>query len=64
MDLSLIFKLAGVGVLLFIVDEILKICDKGNYAKGVNIVAIIIMLGLIVNEIASLLDEVKTIFMF
>ena len=64
MDLDLIFKLAGVGVLLFIVDELLGVCGKGNYAKVANIVGVVIMLGIVLSKIIDLFAEVKTMFMF
>ncbi|MGL5245012.1 stage III sporulation protein AC [Clostridium tarantellae] len=62
LDLSLIFKIAGVGILLVILDKVLSASGKNEYATLANIVGIVIILTMMISLIGRLFDSVKTMF--
>lgn len=63
LDVSLIFKIAGVGIVLLIMDKILENNGKKDIATLVNLVGLIIILATVVGLVSNLFDTVKTMFM-
>jgi len=64
MNLDIIFKIAGVGIIVSVLNIILKKSDREEYGMFVTIAGIIVVLLVIINEIASLFETVKTVFGF
>lgn len=64
MELDLIFKIAGVGIIVAVLNMLLKKADRDEYAMMVTIAGLIAVLAMIVNEIAALFETVKTVFGF
>lgn len=64
MELDLIFKIAGVGIIVAVLSMLLKKADRDEYAMVVTIAGLIVVLAMIINEIAELFETVKTIFGF
>ncbi|AWZ48258.1 stage III sporulation protein AC [Hathewaya limosa] len=62
LDVSLIMKIAGVGILVVVIDKVLKSAGKDDYAVITNLAGIIIILLMVVNLINKLFDTVKTLF--
>lgn len=62
LDVSLIFKIAAVGILMIIIDKILKSNGKEDFAVIANLAGIIIILMMIINLISKLFNTVKTMF--
>lgn len=62
LDVSLIFKIAAVGILIIIIDKILKSSGKDDYAVMVNLAGIVIVLMMVISLISKLFDTVKTMF--
>jgi stage III sporulation protein AC len=63
LDISLIFKIAGVGILLVVLDKVLKESGKSEVATLTNIAGVMIILMMVINLIAKLFDAVKTMFL-
>ena len=63
MDLDLIFKLGGVGIMLVILDKVLSSSGKGEIATLINLTGIIIILTMVIGLISNLFNSVKTMFM-
>ena len=63
MDLDLIFKLGGVGIMLVILDKVLSSSGKGEIATLINLTGIIIILTMVIGLIANLFNSVKTMFL-
>lgn len=63
-ELSMIFKIAAVGILIIIINMILRSSGKDQYAIAVNIAGIVIIMGMVVAMIVKLFDTVKTMFYF
>ncbi|MCI9409889.1 MAG: stage III sporulation protein AC [Oscillospiraceae bacterium] len=64
MELDLIFKIAGVGIIVTVLNLLLKKSDRDEYALMVTIAGLIVVLAMIINEIAELFDTVKSVFGF
>ncbi len=64
MELDLIFKIAGVGIIVTVLNLLLKKSDRDEYALMVTIAGLIVVLAMIINEIAALFDTVKSVFGF
>lgn len=62
MDISVIFKIAAVGIIITVVCQVLKKSDREDIATIVSIVGLIIVLGVAVSMVADLFQSVKTIF--
>ena len=63
LDVSLLLKIGGIGVLIIILDKVLKSGGKDDIAVINNIAGIVIILLMIVSLIGDLFQSVRTIFM-
>lgn len=64
LDLSLIFQIAGVGIVLVILDKVLEQSGKKEYATLANIVGVVIILTMMIQLISRLFSSVKAMFLF
>lgn len=62
LDVSLIFKIAGIAVLIAVMDKVFDSAGKKEYAVIANIVGIIMILMLVINLLSSLFTTVRTMF--
>ena len=63
-DLSLIFQIAGVGIVLVILDKVLDQSGKKEYATLANIVGVVIILTMMIQLISRSFSSVKSMFLF
>lgn len=64
MDVNILFKIGGLGIILLILEKVLKSSGKDEIATMVNIAGVVIILLMVISMIAKLFDSVKTMFMF
>ncbi len=62
LDVSIIFKVATIGIIITVICLILKKSDRDDIAMFVSILGIIIVLGLVVKTVAELFNDIKQIF--
>ena len=62
MDIEIIFKIAAIGILTAVINQILKLSGKDEIATFVTLAGIIIVLFSIVDMISELFNTVKTLF--
>jgi stage III sporulation protein AC len=62
MDISVIFKIAAIGIVITVVCQILKKSDREDVATLVTIVGLVIVLTVVISMIGDLFDEIKRIF--
>lgn len=62
LDVSLLFKIGATGVLLIILDKVLKSNGKDDIAAITNLAGIVIILMMVINLIYKLFDAMKTMF--
>lgn len=61
MDIDIIFKIAGIGLVVAILNIMLKKADKDEIATFVTLSGIIIVLVIILDMIGGLFDSIKSI---
>lgn len=64
MNIEIILKIAGVGLLTAIVNMVLKKCDKDEIATVTTLVGLIIALLMVVDLVGGLFENIKNIFGF
>lgn len=62
LDISLIFKIAGVGIIVIIINKVLEASGKGDYAVVTNLAGILIVLMMVINLVNKLFTTVRTMF--
>ena len=62
--MEIIFKLAGIGLITSIVNQILKYCGKEEIASITTLAGLIICLLMVVDLIQQLFNTVKTFLTF
>ena len=62
MDMSLLLKIAGIGLLASVLCQVLSKSGKDEQAGFVTLGGIIIVLILLVSEISRLIDTVRATF--
>lgn len=62
MDISILFKIAAVGVIITVISQILKKSDRDDIAALVNIVGLVLVLTVVVGMIGDLFEEIMQIF--
>lgn len=64
MEIDLVFRIAAVGIIVAVLNQLLKRAERDEQAMMVTIAGLIIVLVIIVNQIASLFDTIKDVFDF
>ena len=62
MDISIIFKIAAVGIIVTIMCQVLKKSDRDDIATIVSLVGLVIVLMTVISLIADLFEQVKLLF--
>ena len=62
MDIDLIFKVAGIGIIVAVLNLVLKRTEREEQAMLTTLAGLIVVLMLIISEIQQLFDTVKTVF--
>ena len=64
MDISIIFKIAGIGLITIVVSQILQHSGKGELATLTNLAGLVLVLAMVLNMISNLFDTVQNMFSF
>ena len=62
MDISILFKIAAVGIIVTVICQILKKSDRDDIATLVGIVGLVIVLGIVVGMVGDLFTKIGEIF--
>ena len=62
MDVDLIFKIAAIGILVAVLNQVLSRAGRDEQARMTTLAGLVVVLMMVVREIASLFDMVKTLF--
>ncbi|MBQ6041951.1 MAG: stage III sporulation protein AC [Oscillospiraceae bacterium] len=62
MDIDLIFKVAGIGIIVAVLNLVLKRAEREEQAMLTTLAGLIVVLMLIISQIQDLFDRVKTVF--
>lgn len=64
MKIDLIFKIAAIGIIVSVLNQILSRAEKGEYATLTTLMGIIIVLLMLIPEIGGLFESVKELIEF
>jgi stage III sporulation protein AC len=62
MDVDLIFKIAAVGILVAVLNQVLSRAGRDEQAMMTTLTGLVVVLMMVVQEIAKLFTMVKTLF--
>lgn len=62
MDIDLIFKIAGIGIIVAVLNLVLKRAEREEQAMMTTLAGLIVVLMIIVQEIGGLFETVKRVF--
>ena len=62
MDIDLIFKIAGTGIIVAVLNLVLKWAEREEQAMMTTLAGLIVVLVVIVEEIGDLFETVKRVF--
>ena len=62
MDINLLFKIAAIGILVAVLYQVLVRAGREDQAMMTTLAGLIIVLTMVIKEISSLFDTVRTIF--
>ena len=64
MDITILFKIAAIGIIITVICQILKKSDRDDIATLVSIVGLVIVLTVVIGMIGDLFTEIQRIFNF
>lgn len=62
MDVSIIFKIAAVGILVAVLNQILKRAEREEMAMLTSLAGVIVVLLMVIDMISQLFTSIRTIF--
>lgn len=62
MDINLLFKIASIGILVAVLYQVLVRAGREDQAMMTTLAGLIIVLTMVIKEISTLFDTVRTIF--
>ena len=62
MDVDLIFKIAAIGILVAVLNQVLNRAGRDEQAMMTTLAGLVVVLMMVVQEIADLFTMVKTLF--
>ena len=62
MDIDLIFKIAGTGIITAVLSLVLKKAERDEQALMTTLAGLIVVLMLVIDQISDLFSTVKTVF--
>ncbi|WP_018660646.1 stage III sporulation protein AC [Heyndrickxia acidiproducens] len=64
MDVDIIFKIAGVGIVVAFLHTILDQVGKKEYAQWVTLLGFLYILFLVASIVGDLFSKIKSVFLF
>lgn len=62
MEVDLIFKIAAIGILVAVLNQVLSRAGRDEQAMMTTLTGLVVVLMMVVKEIARLFELVKTLF--
>lgn len=62
MDIDLIFKIAAIGILVSVLNQVLTRSGRDEQATMTTLAGLVVVLMMVVREISDLFDLVKNLF--
>lgn len=62
MDINLIFKIAAIGIIVAVLNQLLVRSGREDQAMMTTLAGLIVVLYMLIDEIANLFNTIKTVF--
>ena len=62
MDVDLIFKIAAIGIIVAVLNQVLTKAGREDQAMMTTITGLVIVLAIVIQEISGLFNTVRTVF--
>ena len=62
MEIDLIFKIAGTGIIVAVLNLVLKRAEREEQARMTTLAGLVVVLMLLVDQIGTLFERVKSVF--
>lgn len=62
MEVDLIFKIAAIGIIVAVLNQLLKRAERDEQAMMTTLAGLIVVLMMIVDQIGNLFETIKTVF--
>ena len=62
MHINLLFKIAAIGILVAVLNQVLVRAGREDQAMMTTLAGIVIVLSIVINEISELFTTVRTLF--
>lgn len=62
MEIDLIFKIAAIGIIVAVLNQLLKRAERDEQAMMTTLAGLIVVLMIIIKEIGTLFESIKEIF--
>lgn len=62
LEVDLLFKIAGIGILVAVLNQVLSKAGREDQAMMITITGLIIVLMLVITKISELFNSVRSIF--
>lgn len=63
-DISVLFQIAGIGIIVALIHTILKQMGKEEIAQFATLIGFIIVLYIVINGLRDLFNQIKSVFLF
>ena len=64
MDINLIFRIAGIGILISVLNMVLKQAGKEEQAQMLTLAGVVIVLFMVIELIQRLFTDIRSVFGF
>ncbi|TCT22628.1 stage III sporulation protein AC [Melghiribacillus thermohalophilus] len=64
LDSSLLFQIAGIGIVVAMIHTVLKQMGKEDLAHWATLIGFIIVLFIVIENLAELFQRIKSVFLF
>lgn len=62
MDIGFLFKIAGIGIIVAIMQQMLSKAGREEFATLTVITGIVVIIAMLIPQLSSVIDEVSSIF--
>lgn len=62
MEVDLIFKIAAIGIIVAVLNQLLKRAERDEQAMMTTLAGLVVVLMMIINQIGDLFDTIKRVF--
>ena len=61
MEVDIIFKIAAIGIIVSVLNQVLSKSDKGEYAMIITLAGIIVVMIMVIPQIEELFSKIREI---